>query len=192
MRKGFESTIEICHRVLESRHFEVTKGGLRAVLILKKLDKNIPNCQDFDFGVSLTRSKDWWFDAEIGTCKASTGGIRSFSFANLSTGTYYLTIWRNFDHPYCCLEGDFLVYDEAVSNDSAGCTRNKDLSVMDIVHGALDIAGFIPVLGAVPDGVNAAIYVVEGDWANAGLSAVAMVTVLCCKYRVHCQNISVH
>ena len=46
---------------------------------------------------------------------------------------------------------------------------------IDIVHGALDIAGFIPVLGAIPDGINAAIYVVEGDWANAGLSAVAMV-----------------
>lgn len=46
---------------------------------------------------------------------------------------------------------------------------------MDIVHGALAVAGFIPVLGALPDGINAVIYVAEGDWANAGLSAVAMV-----------------
>lgn len=175
MRKGFESTIQICHRVLKSRNFQVTNGGVRVVLILKDLDKNIPNCRNFNFGVTLTQSNDWGLDNEIGTCEASTGGTRSFSFANLSPGSYYLTIWRSFDHPYCCLEGDILVFDEAVSNDSTGCTRNKDLSVMDIVHGALDLAGFIPVLGAIPDGVNAAIYVVEGDWANAGLSAVAMV-----------------
>jgi hypothetical protein len=177
MRKGFDSTIEICHRVLESRQFKITKGGLRVVLLLNDLDKNIPNCHDFGFGVTLTQSVGWWPDDEIATCKASTGGARSFSFANLSPGTYYLTIWRNFDHPYCCLTGDIIVFDEAVSNDSTGCTRDKDPSVMDIVHGALDIAGFIPVLGAIPDGVNALIYVVEGDWVNAGISTTAMVPV---------------
>lgn len=174
MRKGFESTISICHRVLESRQFDVTKGGVRVVLLLNDLDKNVPNCRDFGFGVTLTQSEDWWPDDEIATCKASTGGTRSFSFANLSAGTYYLTIWRNFDHPYCCLKGDIVVFDEAVSNDSTGCKRDKDPSVMDIVHGALEVAGFIPILGAIPDGVNALIYVAEGDWTNAGISAVAM------------------
>lgn len=39
----------------------------------------------------------------------------------------------------------------------------------------MDIAGFIPVLGAAPDGLNALIYAAEGDWTNAGISAVAMV-----------------
>ncbi|NJL41633.1 MAG: hypothetical protein HC899_36815 [Leptolyngbyaceae cyanobacterium SM1_4_3] len=39
----------------------------------------------------------------------------------------------------------------------------------------MDIAGFIPVLGAIPDGVNAVIYVAEGDWTNAGISAFAMI-----------------
>jgi hypothetical protein len=175
MRKGFESTVEICQRVLETRKFEVQNGGLRVVLVATSPDLSVPNCRDFEFGVTLTRSEDWWPDNEIGTCMASTGGTRSFSFANLSAGTYYLTIWRTFDHPYCCLEGDILVFDEAAKSDSAGCRRDKDLSTMDIVHGALDIAGFIPVLGAIPDGINAGIYVVEGDWANAGLSAVAMV-----------------
>ncbi len=48
------------------------------------------------------------------------------------------------------------------------------LSAKDIVHHALAIAGFAPVLGAIPDGIDAAIYVLEGDWASAGLSAVAM------------------
>lgn len=175
MRKGFESTVEICHRVLETRKFDVQNGGLRVVIAANSPDTSVPNCDNFDFGVSLNRSEDWWPDKEIGTCEASTGGNRVFTFGNLPAGTYYLTIWRTFDNPNCCLEGDIMVFDEAAANDSAGCHRAKDLSTMDIVHGALDLAGFIPVLGAIPDGINAGIYVVEGDWANAGLSAVAMV-----------------
>lgn len=175
MREGFESTVQICHRVLESRNFTVKNGGVRVVLMLKEQDKDVPGCRDFDFGVTLTQSEDWWPDDEIGTCMAKSGGNRSFSFANVSPGTYYLTIWRNFDHRYCCLEGEILVFDEPVSADSSGCTRDTDPSVMDIIHGALDIAGFIPVLGAIPDGVNALIYVAEGDWTNAGISALAMV-----------------
>lgn len=175
MREGFESTVQICRHQLVSRNVHVKNGGLRVVLILKEQDKSVPNCGDFDFSVTLTKSVDWWPDDEIGTCEARTGGTRSFSFANLSAGTYYLTIRRNSDHPYCCLEGDILVYDEAVSSDSSGCTRDTDPTAMDIVHGALDIAGFIPALGAIPDGINALIYVAEGDWTNAGISAVAMV-----------------
>ena len=177
MREGFESTVQVCHRVLESRKFNVTKGGVRVVLILKNQDERVPNCRDFEFGVTLNLSVDWWPDNEIGTCMAQTGATRSFSFGNLSSGTYYLTIWRIFDHPYCCLEGDILVFDEPVAGDSSGCTRDTDPSVMDIIHGALDIAGFIPALGAIPDGINAVIYAVEGDWTNAGISAVAMVPV---------------
>lgn len=172
-RKGFESTVEVCHRVLESRKFAVDHGGVRVVLTAGSPDTAVPNCRDFDFSVSLTRSEDWWPDKEIGTCDARTGGVRVFRFANLSAGTYYLTFWRMFDHPYCCLQGDVMVFDESQPGDGEGCRRAKDLSTMDIVHGALDLAGFIPVLGAIPDGINAGIYVVEGDWVNAGLSAVA-------------------
>jgi hypothetical protein len=174
-RKGFESTVEICHRELESRNFEVSKGGVRVVLIVDPLPKSVPDCQDFKFCVTLTRSRDWMPDDDIGTCEASTGGTRSVSFANLPSGTYYLTFARAFDHPYCCLTGDLLVFDEPIANDSEGCTRDTDPSALDIVHGALDLAGFIPVLGAIPDGINAGIYALEGDWVNAGLSAVAMV-----------------
>lgn len=175
MRKGFESTVKVCHNELESRKFQVENGGVRVVLVANSPDFSVVNCEDFDFGVTLTRSEDWWPDNRIGSCEATTGGTRSFLFANIPAGTYYLTIWRSFDHPYCCLEGDILVFDEAVSSDSPGCQRDKDLSAMDIVHGALDIAGFFPGLGAIPDGINAILYMVEGDWANAGLSAVAMV-----------------
>ncbi|GAA1135886.1 hypothetical protein GCM10009583_01990 [Ornithinicoccus hortensis] len=171
----FESTIEIRRRLLESRRFRVTAGGLRIVVLPSPVDSSVPNARDFSFGVTLTREYDWWPDDEIGTCEAMTGGPRTFAFANLPSGTYYLTIWRTFDHPHCPLLGDVLVFDEAVAADSAGCQRDHDMTALEVVHLALDAAGFIPVLGAVPDGVNAAIYAVEGDWPNAGLSAVAMV-----------------
>lgn len=49
------------------------------------------------------------------------------------------------------------------------------MGFMDIVHGVLDVAGFIPVVGAVADVANAAIYAAEGDWGNAALSLVSAV-----------------
>jgi hypothetical protein len=43
------------------------------------------------------------------------------------------------------------------------------------VHTVLDVAGFIPGLGAVPDLINAGIYAAEGDYKNAALSATAAI-----------------
>ena len=45
----------------------------------------------------------------------------------------------------------------------------------DIVHGALDVAGFVPVVGGAADLLNAGIYLAQGDRANAALAAVAAV-----------------
>lgn len=48
-------------------------------------------------------------------------------------------------------------------------------SVLDGVQLALDAAGMVPVLGAIPDLINASISVIKGDWVGAGLSIVAAV-----------------
>ncbi|WP_437938003.1 PAAR-like domain-containing protein [Sorangium sp. So ce341] len=45
----------------------------------------------------------------------------------------------------------------------------------DWVHTGLDIAGFIPGIGEIADGINAAIYLAEGDYANAAISAAGMI-----------------
>lgn len=50
-----------------------------------------------------------------------------------------------------------------------------DISLSGIGHTALDVAGFIPGLGAVADLANAAWYLAEGDKVNAALSAVSAV-----------------
>lgn len=44
-------------------------------------------------------------------------------------------------------------------------------------HAVLDGAGLIPVAGMVFDAVNGVWYAVEGDWGNAGLSALGFIPV---------------
>jgi hypothetical protein len=51
----------------------------------------------------------------------------------------------------------------------------KNVNWRDAGHTALDIAGFIPVVGAVADVANAAWYLAEGDYANAALSGVSAI-----------------
>jgi RHS repeat-associated protein len=45
----------------------------------------------------------------------------------------------------------------------------------DIGHGALDVAGMIPVVGTVAEGINAIWYGAEGNYGMAALSAAAMI-----------------
>ncbi len=51
----------------------------------------------------------------------------------------------------------------------------SNLSLSDIVHTTLDIVGLVPGLGEVADGINALIYLAEGNYADAALSAAAMI-----------------
>ncbi len=46
----------------------------------------------------------------------------------------------------------------------------------DPIHSSLDLAGFIPVIGMAADGLNAVIYLVEGDKTAAFLSSVAIIS----------------
>jgi hypothetical protein len=48
---------------------------------------------------------------------------------------------------------------------------------MESLHTALDVVGFVPVVGEVANGLNALIYLGEGDYANAALSGVALIPV---------------
>lgn len=67
---------------------------------------------------------------------------------------------------------------ETVSLKQKVATRDeRDSVILGWIHTALDVAGLIPALGAIPDGINAGIYLIEGDWGSAGISAVAMVPI---------------
>ena len=46
------------------------------------------------------------------------------------------------------------------------------------VHGGLDVLGFIPGFGEIADGANALIYLAEGRYAEAAISAAAMIPIV--------------
>ncbi|MCS6210085.1 hypothetical protein G3475_13680 [Shewanella baltica] len=48
---------------------------------------------------------------------------------------------------------------------------------MDGIHTTLDTGGLVPALGFIPDGINAVLYLFEGDMVNAGLSVAAMIPI---------------
>jgi hypothetical protein len=58
----------------------------------------------------------------------------------------------------------------AASNTWKLIEKNKD-----VIHTVLNVAGMIPVIGEVANGANALLYLGEGDYADAALSAVALI-----------------
>ncbi|MEU4743522.1 RHS repeat-associated core domain-containing protein [Actinosynnema sp. NPDC023658] len=62
------------------------------------------------------------------------------------------------------------------SGDSL-CDEPSPMTTSERTHLLLDLAGLVPGFGEVADGINAALYLVEGDMLNAGMSAGAMVPV---------------
>lgn len=64
---------------------------------------------------------------------------------------------------------------KAETHEDVPSVPKKEHSALNTVHTILDIAGFIPVLGAAPDLLNGLIYCCEGDFTNMGLALVAAV-----------------
>lgn len=61
---------------------------------------------------------------------------------------------------------------ELQQEDNSGL--NQD-SVLDGIQLALDVAGFTPGVGAIPDLINASISALRGNWVDAGMSLLAAV-----------------
>jgi hypothetical protein len=178
----FTSSIEIHHRVLKSRVFRVTEGGIRVTVNAgwhqseEWKGPEPPECGSANtFQVQLS-DDGTIFDSNFGGCTMPMGAPASRVWGNLPKGDYYLIISSANSNPNCYLGGDIEVTQES-GITGAGCTVPPP-GPWEILHTALDIAGLVPVLGAVPDGINAGMYAIEGDWINAGLSAVAMIPAL--------------
>lgn len=60
-------------------------------------------------------------------------------------------------------------------NDKRRGLRTILNSLGDVSHTALDIAGLIPMFGEIADLANASLYIFEGDFLNASLSAAAAI-----------------
>jgi hypothetical protein len=61
---------------------------------------------------------------------------------------------------------------EAVTTPSTG------RRILNWIQTGLDIIGFILVIGEVADGINAILYLAQGDFLNAGISAAALIPVV--------------
>ena len=170
----FASTMEICHRMLESRVFPVSQGGIRVTANAAYERRGAPECSAASYNMTLNQ-KGLIYDSEYGTCEFPQGRPFSRQWTSLPNDDYYLNIWTNNTNPYCCLVGDILVEQQS-GLQGESCTEPPP-GPLEILHTALDLAGLIPALGAVPDAANAGIYMIEGDWTNAGLSAVAVIPI---------------
>jgi hypothetical protein len=175
------SQMKICKRVLKGEHtFHVSDGG---VIVTTNAGwepsdewqgSEPPKCGIDQFHVTLTQKGTIW-DSDYGDCTFKMGAPHSRQWTNIPEKDYYLTIWTNNSNPNCCLEGSVEVSQQkGLSGDS--CTQPPP-GPLEMLHDALNIAGLIPALGAVPDAINAGIYIIEGDWTNAGISAIAMIPV---------------
>lgn len=171
----FTSTMEICHRLLESRVFNVSEGGIRVTTNAAYEQRGRPECSDEDYHMTLNQKGFLW-DSEYGTCDFPQGRPVTRQWTNLPADDYNLTIWTNNTNPYCCLVGDIVV-DQQSGSQGDSCTEAPP-GPIEVLHGALDLAGLIPGLGVVADGTNLLIYAAEGDWVNAGISAAALVPVI--------------
>ena len=56
--------------------------------------------------------------------------------------------------------------------------EKEKISVLDGIQTALDVAGFVPGFGAIPDLLNAAISACRGNWLEAGMSLLAAVPLI--------------
>ncbi|MEZ0539976.1 type VI secretion system tube protein TssD [Fibrella arboris] len=67
--------------------------------------------------------------------------------------------------------------EQQVAPPSKGKTKEQDepSAFSEGLHSLLDVVGMIPVIGEVADAANAAIYVAQGDYANAAMSAASMI-----------------
>src|SRR5690606_18235047 len=65
------------------------------------------------------------------------------------------------------------------SGSGSGNSGPKGASngLLEGVQTALDVAGLVPGLGEIADGINAVIYAANGDYVNASLSLAAMIPI---------------
>jgi uncharacterized protein RhaS with RHS repeats len=61
------------------------------------------------------------------------------------------------------------------SSNGSGNSGSSGSSILSWVQTGLDVVGLIPAVGEVADGINAVLYLANGDYLNAGLSTAAMI-----------------
>ena len=69
-------------------------------------------------------------------------------------------------------------YFPATMQQAVGLEMYTQMHTATDIHQSLDAMGLVPVLGELFDGINAVIYISEGDFLNASLSALSVIPVV--------------
>jgi Domain of unknown function (DUF4157) len=129
------------------------------------------SCGTPDYKISVTQERTLR-DQDYGACSFSATGPTRRVWNALPSDTYYLTFFLPAsNNQYCSLEGSVTV--EELTDFTGNTCTEQPATLVEMLHDGLAAAGLLPVLGAVPDVLNAGVYLIQGDWKEAGFS-VAM------------------
>lgn len=130
----FTNSINICRRLLKSRVFHVSQGGLVVTAnagwepTSEWQGAEPPSCGKKFYTMTLNQVGSV-LDKEIASCEFHNDGQMTQTWTNLPEGDYYLTIWTNNTNPTCCLQGEIEVSEETGLTGpscSGGTARSVD------------------------------------------------------------------
>ena len=178
----FEAPFTLRQRVLKgSTRFEVKSGAIAVTGDARwhiygdqaahgrQTKRSKDACGTPDYQISVTQERSIR-DQDYGACSFSATGPTRRVWNALPDETYYLTIFLpDSNDPYCSLEGSVTV-EELPAFTGKTCTE-QPATLLEMLHDGLNAAGLIPALGVVPDLINSGVYLIEGNWKEAGFSA---------------------
>ncbi|WP_148234260.1 nucleic acid/nucleotide deaminase domain-containing protein [Cellulomonas flavigena] len=190
----FDSHTEIHHNLLTSREFQLSSGEgviveLRPEWFLEddtedKEDRvpvphsgpEAPPGLGGEVRVDLENLE--WLDESKGRCAAAVGRWNEIPLRTDEDGAHQLSFEIDDHHHHYYVDGPVHVRQGDAAELTDSCAAPASRSGKDVLHDVLALAGMIPVLGVLADAADTAIYVIDGDWTGAGISAAAMVPVL--------------
>lgn len=175
------STMYIEHNYLRTqRNFNVSQGGIvvraRGDWVAPEWQgTEIPRCGPNSYVIELKRVRLMGIlNQPCGTCPFPMGREVRRIWTNLPEGEYFLEINVNDHNPICHLQGDIEISQErGLSGES--CTQMP--GPLEILHDAFALAGLIPGFGFVFDAADVGLYLIEGRWIEAGISAASMIPI---------------
>ena len=144
-------------KIVKSIAGSVAKTANKVTTVANKVTKTADKIADISDQVAKTYDKiaeDAWADAK----KNFSDGAKDFNAAAKEAAPMLK-----------CMAVGYFDARTALSTMAWNYAKENPL---DIVHGVLDIVGFIPGYGEIADLVNGVIYACEGDWTSVGLSVL--------------------
>ena len=114
----------------------------------------------------------------------ASGGVRGYNYATKDFSASFVTksyggnnyIFSGTRQEEYFYAGYGNAFDaSAIASGFALHQQSMGGRILDAVHGSLDVLSFVPIIGTAAAGINAGIYLGEGDLKNAAISGAAMI-----------------